>query len=197
MVNTAFALKFITPCKQASKCDIYHLCFWFTPSLHFFASYLHRVNLCKSNFSCSVGLTHHWLGADMDKWNVKELSVCLRGWNRFDRFFFTCRRRGRMSSPQARPKLSGKHGFQTRGGWGRARGASGGWWERAQCASREWWVGKIPVLPSSPLSQLGNVTQKWIRAISNFIAIIPPGLIFQLLANFAGIEFLKTLLIQV
>ena len=115
MVNTAFALKFTTPCKQASKCDIYHLCFWFTPSLHFFASYLHRVNLCKSNFSCSVGLTHHWLGADMDKWNVKELSVCLRGWNRFDRFFFTCRRRGRMSSPQARPKMSGKHGFQTRG----------------------------------------------------------------------------------
>ena len=29
-----------------------------------------------------------------------------------------------------------------------------------------------------------------------FIAIISPGLIFQLLANFPGIEFLKTLLIQ-
>ena len=55
MVNTAFALKFTTPCKQASKCGIYHLCFWFTPSLHSFASYLHRVNLCKSNFSCSEG----------------------------------------------------------------------------------------------------------------------------------------------
>ena len=146
-----------------------------------------------------IGFTHRWLGADMDKWNVKELSVCLRGWNRFDRFFCTSRRSGRMSSPQARPKLSGKHGFQTRGaGYEReARVGGGGWWERAQCASREWWVGKIPVLPSSPLSQLGNVTQKWIRAISNFIAIIPPGLIFQLLANFPWIEFLKTLLIQV
>ena len=54
MVNTAFAFKFTTPCKLASKCGIYHLCFWFTPSLHFFASYLHRVNLCKSNFSCSA-----------------------------------------------------------------------------------------------------------------------------------------------
>ena len=29
MVNTAFALKFPTPCKLASKCDIYHLCYWF------------------------------------------------------------------------------------------------------------------------------------------------------------------------
>ena len=54
MVNTAFALKFTTPCKLASKCGIYHLCFWFTPSLHSFAPYLHRVNLCKSNFSCTV-----------------------------------------------------------------------------------------------------------------------------------------------
>ena len=54
MVNTAFALKFTTPCKQVSKCGIYHLCFRFTPSLHFFTSYLRRVNLCKSNFSCSV-----------------------------------------------------------------------------------------------------------------------------------------------
>ena len=36
MVNTAFALKFTTPCKLASKCGIYHLCFWFTPSLHSF-----------------------------------------------------------------------------------------------------------------------------------------------------------------
>ena len=33
-----------------------------------------------------IGFTHRWLGADMDKWNVKELSVCLRGWNPFDRF---------------------------------------------------------------------------------------------------------------
>ena len=57
MVNTAFALKFTTPCKLASKCGIYHLCFSFTPSLHFFAPCLHRVNLCKSNFSCSVGET--------------------------------------------------------------------------------------------------------------------------------------------
>ena len=39
-----------------------------------------------------IGFTHRWLGADMDKWNVKELSVCLRGWNRFDRFFCTSRR---------------------------------------------------------------------------------------------------------
>ena len=54
MVNTAFALKFTTPCKLASKCGIYHLCFWFPPSLHFFTPYLHRVNLSKSNFSCSV-----------------------------------------------------------------------------------------------------------------------------------------------
>ena len=53
MVNTAFALKFTTPRKLASKCGIYHLCFWFPPSLHFFASYLHRVNFCKSDFSCS------------------------------------------------------------------------------------------------------------------------------------------------
>ena len=53
MVNTVFALKFTTPCKLASKCGIYHLCFWFPPSLHFFAPYLHRVNLCKSSFSCS------------------------------------------------------------------------------------------------------------------------------------------------
>ena len=37
MVNTAFALKFTTPCKLASKCGIYHLCFWFPPTLHFFA----------------------------------------------------------------------------------------------------------------------------------------------------------------
>ena len=44
MVNTAFALKFTTPCKQVSKCGIYHLCFRFTPSLHFFASYLHLKN---------------------------------------------------------------------------------------------------------------------------------------------------------
>ena len=27
MVKTAFALKFTTPCKLASKCGIYHLCF--------------------------------------------------------------------------------------------------------------------------------------------------------------------------
>ena len=27
--------------------------FWFTLSLHFFAPYLHRVNFCKSNFSCN------------------------------------------------------------------------------------------------------------------------------------------------
>ena len=51
----------------------------------------------------------------MDKRNVEELSVCLRGLNHFDRFFCTSRKSGRMSSPQARPKLSGKHGFQTRG----------------------------------------------------------------------------------
>ena len=43
MVNTAFALKFTPPCKLAGKCGIYHLCFQFPPSLHFFASYLHRV----------------------------------------------------------------------------------------------------------------------------------------------------------
>ena len=55
MVKTAFALKFTTPCKLASKCGIYHLCFWFTTSLHFFATYLHLVNLCKSDFSCSAG----------------------------------------------------------------------------------------------------------------------------------------------
>ena len=53
MVNSAFALKFRTPCKQVSKCGIYHLYFWFTPSLYFFASYLDRVNLCKSIFSYS------------------------------------------------------------------------------------------------------------------------------------------------
>ena len=52
MVNTAFALKFTTPCKLASKCGIYHFCFWFTPSLHFFTLYFYLVNLCKSNFSC-------------------------------------------------------------------------------------------------------------------------------------------------
>ena len=53
MVNTAFALKFTTPCKLSSKCGLYHLSFFFTPSLLFFAPYLHRVNLCKSNFSCA------------------------------------------------------------------------------------------------------------------------------------------------
>ena len=54
MVNTAFALKFTTPCKLASKCRNYHLCFSFPLSLHSFAPYLHLVNLCTSNFSCSV-----------------------------------------------------------------------------------------------------------------------------------------------
>ena len=49
-----FALKFTTPCKLTSKCGIYHLGFWFPPSLHYFTRYLHRVNLSKSNFSCSV-----------------------------------------------------------------------------------------------------------------------------------------------
>ena len=53
MVNTAFALKFTTPCKLSSKCGIYHLCFWSPPCLLLFATYLHRVNLSKSNFSCS------------------------------------------------------------------------------------------------------------------------------------------------
>ena len=53
MINTTFALKFTTPSKLASKCGIYHLCFWFPPSLHFFAPYFHRVNFCISNFSCS------------------------------------------------------------------------------------------------------------------------------------------------
>ena len=54
MVNIAFALKFTTPCKLSSKYGVYHLCFWFPPCLHFFAPYLHRVNLSKSNSSCSV-----------------------------------------------------------------------------------------------------------------------------------------------
>ena len=54
MVNTSFAFKFTTPCKLASKCGIYHLCSWFPPSLHFFASYLHRVNLSNSSFPCSA-----------------------------------------------------------------------------------------------------------------------------------------------
>ena len=49
MVKTAFALKFTTPCKLATKCGIYRLCFWFPPRLHFFAPYLHRVNLCTVN----------------------------------------------------------------------------------------------------------------------------------------------------
>ena len=52
MVNTAFALKFTTPCKQASK-SVFTI-FAFDLLLHFLVSYLHRVNLCKSNFSCSV-----------------------------------------------------------------------------------------------------------------------------------------------
>ena len=42
MVNNAFAPKFTTPCNLASKCCLYHLCFCFTPSLHFFAPYLQR-----------------------------------------------------------------------------------------------------------------------------------------------------------
>ena len=39
MINTTFALKFTTPCKLASKCGVYHICFRFPPSLHFFAPY--------------------------------------------------------------------------------------------------------------------------------------------------------------
>ena len=50
MVNTTFALKFTLPCKLARKCRIYHRCFSFSPSLHFFALYLHLVNFYKSNF---------------------------------------------------------------------------------------------------------------------------------------------------
>lgn len=61
----------------------------------------------------------------MDKRNVEELSVCLRGLNRFDRFFCTSRKSGRMSSPQARPKLSGKARISNAGGWRRTRGARG------------------------------------------------------------------------
>lgn len=90
------------------------------------------------------------------------------------------------------PKAEREARSSNAGGWVRARGASGGWWERAQCVSREWWVGEIPVLPLSPLSQLGNVTQKWIRAISNITAIIPTRLIFEVLV-FLGIEFLRAL----
>ena len=34
-----------------------------------------------------------------------------------------------------------------------------------------------------------NVTKKWIRAVSNFVALIPTPLICQMLAIFSGVEF--------
>ena len=46
IVNTAFALKYATPCKLVCKCDIYYLCLRFPPLLHFLAPYLPRENLC-------------------------------------------------------------------------------------------------------------------------------------------------------
>ena len=50
LVNTAFSLKYATPCKLVCKCNIYHLCLWFPPLLYFFFFFLHyylpRANLC-------------------------------------------------------------------------------------------------------------------------------------------------------
>ena len=53
MVNTAFVYRFIWGCKFVVKCGIYHLCPWFSLSLHFFAPYLHEVRkkICLPNFS--------------------------------------------------------------------------------------------------------------------------------------------------
>ena len=77
MVNTAFALKFTTPCKKASKCGIFHLCFCLPPSLHFFAPYLHLVNLCTSNFSCRV-LDGSWVSLSA-KSSLRELNFTKAG----------------------------------------------------------------------------------------------------------------------
>ena len=76
MVNTACALKFTTPCKLASKCGIYHICFWFTPSSHFFTPYLHRVNLSKSNFSCSVFFSEDVIYLSLRSRWITPSSIC-------------------------------------------------------------------------------------------------------------------------
>ena len=50
MANQALAYPFTWGCKFVGKCGIYHLWPWFNLTAHFFAPYLHWINLVKINF---------------------------------------------------------------------------------------------------------------------------------------------------
>ena len=79
IVNTAFACQFTWGCKFEGKCGIYHLCHLFNLSLHFFAPNLHRVNLCKSNFSCIPtrfsGIVCKWWATTVSMETVIEIAI--------------------------------------------------------------------------------------------------------------------------
>ena len=50
MANQALAYQFTRGCKFVGKCSIYHLWPWFNLTAHFFAPYLHWINLVKIKF---------------------------------------------------------------------------------------------------------------------------------------------------
>ena len=68
-------------------------------------------------------------------------------------------------------------------------------WRRKDWLLQEWpqvWNTKgvsVGSLSNNDGDSYENVIKKWIRAATNFIALIPSRLILQMLANVFGVEF--------